>query len=217
MQSKGLIVAFLDAKCIPHDDWLEHVLKEMHIKSLDVGAGEFQMLYPSERILDKLHGVLYLQNGKNALKGYGFPAGNLFVRRQVFDEIGCFNEDQITGNDIEWTLRAHQFGFKSGFIPQAQVSYRGKTFRELTCAVSKYGRGVANQMKKREQSFFIYTTRNFLPLRLSTFSNALSYRGLKSLGLFDKFILWTGAFFIKILFGIALIRGKFLSFSEKRN
>ncbi len=48
--------------------------------------------------------------------------GNLFVRREVFDEVGLFDAELISHEDSEWGLRATRAGKSLGYAPKRRSS-----------------------------------------------------------------------------------------------
>jgi hypothetical protein len=69
---------------------------------------------------------------------------NLFVRRRVFDAVGPFNPNTISGGDRELCLRAAQAGFQIAYGPDAVIEHEPRTTsRELAKKAYRYGVGRA--------------------------------------------------------------------------
>jgi glycosyltransferase involved in cell wall biosynthesis len=68
---------------------------------------------------------------------------NCAVRRDVFDEIGLFDEDlEYVGEDVDFSVRAALAGIDIGWVPDARVKYRHReSLRALVRQQFVYGRG----------------------------------------------------------------------------
>lgn len=68
---------------------------------------------------------------KHANNSY-FPSANISVPKSLVDEIGVFNEDLKTGEDVDFSLRVTYGGYQLYFEPKAKVSHINRdTFREF--------------------------------------------------------------------------------------
>jgi glycosyltransferase involved in cell wall biosynthesis len=70
-------------------------------------------------------------------------AGNCAVRRDVFTEIGMFDEHlRYVGEEVDFSIRAALAGIRVGWVPDAQVKYRHRdSLRSLVRQQFAYGRG----------------------------------------------------------------------------
>lgn len=115
------VIALVDADTEPHPDWLEEGLKA--IEGFDVAEGYTEIGSP-EQITPFTHQT---QNTKPG----GFPTCNMFVRRQVFSDVGLFDTrfyDPITRihfrEDTELALRIIERGLKITFADRARIIHR---------------------------------------------------------------------------------------------
>jgi glycosyltransferase involved in cell wall biosynthesis len=134
--------AFIDADCIPEPDWLETGLEALRETNAELLAGKVQFQFPSElgaaHIVDSFTN-LNNEEGVNAA-GYARTA-NLFVRKEVFDEIGLFDPQQVSGEDLCWTKRATEAGFKLVYSPETMVYHPARGFWELLKKQYRVGLG----------------------------------------------------------------------------
>lgn len=175
--ANGAYIAFLDAKCLPRPDWLATLTQAM--AEHDIVGGRYDIRYPSSELKDKVYGLLYLNNNKNVREGYGLSAGNLMVRKSLFDQFGGFDDQHYSGSDILWTRRAGDNSARIGYSDKSIVDYQGQSWEELQSKVIKYGHGAAIQGQRA-------SWRSYMPLGLGTFREALEYRGLTGLSSSDK-------------------------------
>lgn len=189
--ARGALLAFLDASCRPHENWLERGLyyfKNGH----DCIAGRYNLILPSSMIHDRVHGVLYLNNEKNVRKHFGVPAGQLFVAQELFTCLGPFDDNHHSGNDIAWTLRLLDSGGSIFYAGDCIVDYPSPKFSDLLSKMSKYASGTKFLLltQKRYHILWIKGLRSMLPMRPSHFAEALRYRGWDQLKEMAKLKLW---------------------------
>jgi glycosyltransferase involved in cell wall biosynthesis len=137
MHSHAVYVAFTDADCVPTGNWLESGLRYLsahedarilggaievfprHRRPNWVEAFEMAAAFPVKRYIDQQHFA---------------PTANLIVERAVFEEIGLFRQDLLSGGDSEWGKRATGAGIPSTtFLSRLSVTLLGTS---LHCAAS---------------------------------------------------------------------------------
>ena len=114
----GDLLAFCDADDMPHEDWLEELVKAATRSDLVGGrryvpAGDDPLVAswvdpPSELGLPTGHGFLRFSSG-----------GNLGIWSEVFERIGGFEERFVNGEDIDLCWRAQLAGYRLAFAPHA--------------------------------------------------------------------------------------------------
>ncbi|MEM8778702.1 MAG: glycosyltransferase family A protein, partial [Cyanobacteria bacterium P01_G01_bin.49] len=105
-KAKGKVIAFTDADCIPDENWLkEGVINLLNIQNCGLLAGKLIVFCrdntnpTSTEIYETLNAFpqkLYIEKGH-----FGVTA-NLFTFREVFEDVGLFNEQLISSGDKEW-------------------------------------------------------------------------------------------------------------------
>lgn len=185
----------MDACCKVDPNWLK-VIDNLIDQNYRLIAGHFKVQPFDSSLRSLVHPLLYLNNRKNYKKKFGFPAGNLIVQKNLFDQIGLFPDDQISGNDIIWTKMAIDIGTKHIYDPNCIVDYPGHKWDSLKEKVKKYGMGSRYHYHNTPRS----KINAFLPLRLSTFMDALDYRGLRNIPLSQKLRLYLLTWQIKWIY-----------------
>lgn len=148
-RARGEVVAFTDADCAPRPDWLSGGLAAMEELGADLLAGEIDVPL-SERPgpAELLDFARYLDQ-QRAVEEAGFGAtANLLVRRRVFDELGPFLGETISGADRELCQRATAAGFRLAFSPRARVVHPPRR-RPLAVARRGFRDGVARAQLRR--------------------------------------------------------------------
>ncbi|PUB17205.1 glycosyltransferase [Yoonia sediminilitoris] len=123
--SKGDILAFTDADCIPDHSWLSEGVKEFdNNPDVDLVAGGVRFIWQGSapNIVETYDSIFNLQQQNFARKG-GAATANLFVRRDVFDRFGLFDETRFSGGDIDFTKRATSGGAKLVYAEDARINH----------------------------------------------------------------------------------------------
>lgn len=130
--SRGHIFSFLDADIVVPDNWLkkanEHFSRGFNgamgfIQNIPAGSGWVGTIW-NERFNFKVSKVIDVD----------FLSGrNIFINRHVFEKITGFNENLITGEDKDFTLRVLSAGFRVILVPDIAVLHLGyeKNIREF--------------------------------------------------------------------------------------
>ncbi len=123
-ESQREILAFLDADCLPEPEWLEAALICMENQGADLVAGQIALTYQCERLTpaECYEKAFAFRQAQNVERGVAVTA-NLIVRREVFEAVGKFNEQMMSGGDFEFTRRATAAGFKLVYCPDAVVRH----------------------------------------------------------------------------------------------
>ena len=151
-KSTSELIAFLDAD----DSWLPNKLEKQVAKF--IGDENFGLVHCGMREFDDETGsvnALHLEGGEGWLAAdiallerpaiIG-PGGTILVRRDVFDDVGYFDERLTNGEDWEFCLRVAR-KYKIGFVAEPLVNYRNHG-ANATKDVSKMERSTLIAWKK---------------------------------------------------------------------
>lgn len=118
-------VAFTDADAEPDPDWIANGIAALE-SGADAVSGPIRVeLKPTDGTIAKFDEVLGFS--KETLK-----TANLVTRKEVFDEIGTFDEDLISGGDVEWGNRVENSDFTYRYDESVVVSHEPRqTLRGL--------------------------------------------------------------------------------------
>jgi glycosyltransferase involved in cell wall biosynthesis len=154
-KTTGDIVAFIDAECIAHPDWLK-VLETVYLENKDV----LVQGGPIHRTLDlKQAEMAQTLPPCYPLRYVNFvPTANLSFRRNVVNIAGNFNERLHEGEDLEFCIRVTNHKIPIVLNPAAIVLHLDKTTWSLIRRYANYG-------KSRAKIFFIHR-RSVLPAAL---------------------------------------------------
>lgn len=129
--ARGEWLAFTDADCVPDPAWLSDLAAAI---SAEPGLGAFAgcvMPAAAENIIAKFLGLYTLPAYSQArvhrqytLVEGGFPTANLAVRKDIFQQIGGFDESlQIYGEDHDLCLRIYMAGYGIKCLTDAIVQH----------------------------------------------------------------------------------------------
>ena len=124
--SKGELLIFLDADCIPGRDWLRRHVEHYSDPYVDVVGGG--VTFPTENYWTLAENLSmfydYLASSPAGVRDQ-LPSLNLSVRRVVMEKVGWF-QSRPAGEDSDFTTRLRQAGFLLNFDPLAYVTHLPK-------------------------------------------------------------------------------------------
>jgi glycosyltransferase involved in cell wall biosynthesis len=156
LAANGSILAFTDADCIPDPRWLNRGVQALvdNPRSYFVaGSIEFIPVATSRKSAAQLYERIIYFRQKTYVCEYGFAAtANMFVRREVMDQVGLFEGTLKSGGDVDWGLRAKSLGFTGVYEPSAIVRHKHRTFLELLAKARRVAGGVVDRDKLHNQT-----------------------------------------------------------------
>jgi GT2 family glycosyltransferase len=154
-QASGELLLFLNNDVQPiNDDWLER-MADFALRA-HVGAVGARLLYPDDTVqhagmvVDRSHGTahLFLFHPRHA-PGYGgrqavaqnlsaVTAACLLMRRQVFEEVGGFEEVfAVQYNDVDLCLKLRRKGYQVVWTPHAELYHLESATRDYNVTPEK--------------------------------------------------------------------------------
>jgi len=118
----GRFLAFLDADCIAPADWLEQALEPLRRAGCGVIGAHYTIPPGSSWVARAWYGDM--RTGKRGRVAY-VPAGTTLVGRELFAELGGFDETIQTSEDCEFCQRVAAAGFPVEGIPSLSVVHLG--------------------------------------------------------------------------------------------
>lgn len=128
--AKGEILAFLDADCIPGEDWLEELAPFFQyawaggVGGYIDGYGDRNPLERYEKTFSSLNmGSRLIIEGKGE-SGFYVPTANLLVGREAFRSAGGFKEGMEVGEDVDFCWRLRECGYTLVYTPTGRVAHK---------------------------------------------------------------------------------------------
>ena len=123
------VFAFVDADCHPEPTWIERGLASVRRLEADIVAGHIEVTIDRPSPVALLDLVHYFDQERYASEGFG-ATGNLWVRREVFERVGLFDERLVRGSDREFVARAVEAGFRLRHGPDVVVAHPARGCRQ---------------------------------------------------------------------------------------
>lgn len=139
-EAKGEFVALLNNDTIVDENWLSELVKALQ-EHPEIGSAGCKMLAYDDRTLLDGAGDGYRRGGLPGRIGHrerdtgrfdrqryilGACGGAAIYRREIFEQIGLFDEDYFAYlEDVDFGLRAQSAGYKCLYIPSAIVYHLG--------------------------------------------------------------------------------------------
>lgn len=149
--SHGNIIVFTDSDCIVLKNWIKLLLKSFNNNIGAVGGGliPYSLRNLSERFEQYRRELLY---GK--MKRYidTLPACNLAIKREVFEEVGGFDEEfkYPSSEDYELCYRVREKGYKILYDPKISViHFHSQSWRGVLRRAFIHGQEGVELRKKR--------------------------------------------------------------------
>jgi len=146
--SRGELIAFTDADCVPDRSWLRLLVEKFSSPEVGCVAGEV-LPFSSETAVEKFAAQAGILRQRSTLihryRPYAQTA-NLIFRRKVFEQIGLFNGTLKSGGDADfcWRMQARS-GWEFCFNDAALVLHHHRSsVAELWKQYVRYGRGHAD-------------------------------------------------------------------------
>ena len=122
--ARGQVLAFVDADCVPAEEWLEAGLRDLDALEADLLGGRVEAEPPARPGVAGLVDLARCLDQRRCIEEAGYAAtANLFVRRKVIEDIGPFNDRLISGGDVEFSLRAAAAGYRIVYSDRAAVAH----------------------------------------------------------------------------------------------
>jgi len=150
--AKGGILAFMDADCTASPDWLRKGTEGFRDTNIGCVAGGIECHEPEGYVGKYLCKKKIISQEEKPAE---FPlpyakTANAFYTRAVFDKIGFFEEQWVSGGDADYSWRMQlETDYKIKFSPHAIVSHKHReTLRAMFKQCLKWGIGYALLYKK---------------------------------------------------------------------
>jgi len=125
------VLAFTDGDCAPRPGWLRAGLDAVRAGA-DLVGGEIHQVLSDRPTASERYDARHYLNQQETVERSGHAAtANLFVRRAVFDDVGPFDAELVSGGDLELCYRARRAGHTLAYGAGAVVDHLPRrTLRE---------------------------------------------------------------------------------------
>jgi GT2 family glycosyltransferase len=159
----GDIIVFTDSGCLPEEGWLERLLAPI------LNEDEFVTCGPARAIGKSVYSGVHSRG--EAEDGYVQMSAtiNLAFRREAFEAVGGFDERFGSAEDIDFTWRLTDAGYRLRHVQDAVVQHDfGTRTRQIRRAFF-YGKGECRLLKKHPHRIAESTKQNSVPVIYALF------------------------------------------------
>lgn len=154
---KGEIIGFTDSDCIPDQYWIENAVRFFNeypeFKRMGGGIEIFSKKKNPSSVEWYDHIFAFPQEAY--VRSGNAVTANMFTLKEVFDQIGGFNDQLMSGGDYQWGKLANQKGYKIGYAPNSFVKHPARSsVRELVKKARRVGEGQAMFKKDQPKCFY---------------------------------------------------------------
>ncbi|WP_158795300.1 glycosyltransferase family 2 protein [Pedobacter sp. L105] len=132
-RARGNYFVIFDSDCLIPEDYLEIVKDYLYEHHLDAYGGPdaaHDSFTPVQKAISYGMTSVFTTGGirgnKNHVGQFHPRSFNMGVSREVWEKAGGFKITRL-GEDIEYSIRIHEHGFKIGLIPGARVFHKRRT------------------------------------------------------------------------------------------
>ena len=213
--SRGEILAFTDADCVPVREWINNGVKALIEGGSNcvVGGEVLFVEKKSKRAIELYQYVTGFLQEANIKERQFTATANLFSYRSQFDKIGLFNADLLSGGDREWCFRATEHGAKIIFCEQAVVVTPPRA--ELSAAIRQARRIAGGRVSLKRSTQDLVPTHGTRPIR-NPLSAVVWILKQRQLSLLDRLRVLIVASIIKIAYMLEILRLKLSGNPERR-
>lgn len=133
--SKGEILAFTDADCLPSATWMEKGVDNLlRDPSIGLVAGKIDFIFSKSHpptISECYSSIMMMRQDFFLTKLHFSSTANLFTFKHVIEKVGAFNAALKSAGDREWGERVFLNGYKQIYADSARVLHPACTFSQL--------------------------------------------------------------------------------------
>lgn len=123
--ARGEIIAFTDSDCLPNKYWLENGIQQLSAGDISRIAGHIELTYKSQKptMAEIYEKAFAFPQQKYAEKDGTCVTANLISFKSVFNEVGNFDINLLSGGDLEWGKRAQEKGYKIKYADNVIIKH----------------------------------------------------------------------------------------------
>lgn len=128
--SRGDILAFTDADCLPEGSWIESGVRAVQrLPGSGMVGGKIELTFhdPNKPTAAELYESVFAGFPQESFVKGGFSAtANLFTTRATVEQVGLFDERLMSGGDMEWGQRLRSRGLVQVYADDVRVSHAAR-------------------------------------------------------------------------------------------
>jgi GT2 family glycosyltransferase len=141
-KAQGDIIAFIDANCIPYNNWLIELAKPINDEGENIVVGSIKSI-GKKSIWDveeeRINSKMYLNEARTM---------NMAFKKEIIKKVGFFDEKLNYGSDVDFTWRTIDLGYKIRYNKDAIMYHDWGNLQQEIKRVFWYGEGRARLYRK---------------------------------------------------------------------
>ncbi len=124
--STGEVLAFTDSDCIVDKDWIKNGISEMMKEKADIVGGTIFACEP-ETVVERYLDFMGSLSTDRSYRDRYFPTCNVLIKRGAVIDVKGFDEDFITGGDLDFSWRCLAKGYRFIHSKDIIVNHKHRT------------------------------------------------------------------------------------------
>jgi len=124
--ARNELIAFVDADCIPHSDWISKLISAFSSENIGAVSGSYGIANPDSRLAACIHQEIIYRHARFSSQDiHVFGSYNVCIPREVFIRAGGYDSRfrHASGEDNDLSYRIINMGYKIRFQPKAIVDH----------------------------------------------------------------------------------------------
>lgn len=186
-EATASVIAFIDSDMTVEKDWLKKISETLREHSTDCLVCNLQVINVGNSIFALYDKIVAFPIEKYVKKSHFTPVGCLVIYKDIFNKIGLFDPNLISGGDHEFGNRLYEAGYKIRYEPDIVMKHPTRhSPKQLLSKAFRLGRGYKqlsfyypNRFKKRKRN--IFNPKYFFPVKsifyFARFMRSNKFRG----------------------------------------
>ncbi len=169
--AEGEILAFTDADCTSEPEWITEGVKTLEEENADLVGGRVVFEFSEKKTAAERFDASVNMRNDQSVRGGVAKTANVFTKRIVIEDIGCFPQHLRSGGDVYWSSAATDAGYNLVYGAEAIVRHPSRQLRELLRKQYRVGTGQIEIWRLDGQSAVLMLVKGFLqfPLKVLGF------------------------------------------------
>jgi glycosyltransferase involved in cell wall biosynthesis len=157
--AKGEVIAFTDADCIPHCDWMEtgvDRLLDLPNGGLVGGKIEIFCKNPAKLTAVEVYETVMALTQQEFVEVHKYGAtANVFTWKKVIDEVGVFDASLKSSGDVDWGRRVRARNYEQAYAENTRVAHPARSdFTQLYKRTIRHAGGVYDLFNRDKSDFW---------------------------------------------------------------
>ncbi len=147
--SAGELLGFVDADVVADADWLETAVSSMDAHDASYAGCRVDIVCSERTCAGLYNAQMGFPVERYVTENSFAPTCALLVARDVIRDVGPFDEQLVSGGDVEFGQRVADAGWTLHYVPEARVVHPARSsLRSLLSKHVRVGRGITQRWRR---------------------------------------------------------------------